>query len=38
MHSADNFVMRLGDINGHVGRHIYGFEGEHGGYGVGQRN
>ena len=28
----------LGDSNGHVGRHIDGFDGVHGGYGVGQMN
>ena len=38
MHSTDDFVMCLGYINGHVGRHIDGFDGVHGGYGVGQRN
>ena len=27
MHSADYSVMRFGDINGHVGRHIDGFDG-----------
>ena len=29
MHSADNLVMCLGDINGHVGRHIDGFDEVH---------
>ena len=38
MYSADDLVMCLGDINGHVGRHIDGSDGVHGGYGVGQRN
>ena len=38
MHSADDLVMCQGDFNGHVGRHIDGFEGVHGGYDVGQRN
>ena len=38
MHSADDLVICLGDINVHVGRHIDGFDGVHGGYGVGQRN
>ena len=38
MHSADDIVMCLGDINGDVGRHIDGFDGVHEGYGVGQRN
>ena len=37
-HSADDLVMYMGDINGHVGRHIDGFEAVHGGYGVDQRN
>ena len=35
MHSAGYLVMCLGDLNGHVGRHIDGFDGVHGGYGVG---
>ena len=34
MHSASDFVMCLGDINGHID----GFDGVHGGYGAGQRN
>ena len=38
MKCADDLVMCLGDFNGHVGRHIDGFDGVHGGYGVGQRN
>ena len=38
MHSADDLVMCLGDINGRDGRHIDGFEGVHGGCGVGRRN
>ena len=38
IHSADDLVMCLGDFNGHVGRHIDGFDGVHGGYGVGQSN
>ena len=38
MHSADDLVMCLGDLNGHIGRHIYGFYGVHVEYGVGQRN
>ena len=35
IHSADDIVMCLCDINGHVGRHI---DWVHGGNGVGQRN
>ena len=38
MHSAGDLVMCLDKINGHVGRHIDGFDGVHGGYGLGQRN
>ena len=38
MHPADGFDMCLGDFNGHVGRHIDGFDGVIGWYGVGQRN
>ena len=28
----------MADFNGHVGRHINGFDLVHGGYGIGQRN
>ena len=35
MHSPDDLVICLGHINGHVGRHIDGFDGVHGGYGAG---
>ena len=38
MHTAGDLVMFLGDIDGHVGRHIDGFVGVYGGYGVDQRN
>ena len=38
MHSADDLVMCLGELNGHADRHIDGFDGVHGGYGLGQRN
>ena len=31
MHSAGELVMCLGDLNGHIGRHIDGFDGAHGG-------
>ena len=36
MPSAGDFGMCLGDINGHIGRHI-GFNGIEGGYGASQR-
>ena len=38
MHSADDLVMCLSVFNGHVGRHIDGLDGVHGGCGVDQRN
>ena len=34
----DDLVMYLGEFNEHIGRHIDGFDGMHGGYGLGQRN
>ena len=37
LHSADDLVMRLGDLNGHIGRHIDGFDGVHGEYGISHR-
>ena len=36
MHSAGDLVMCLGDFNGHIGRHIDGFDAINGEYGVGQ--
>ena len=36
--SADDLVMCLGDCTGYVDRHIDGFDGAHGGYGVGLGN
>ena len=39
VHSAQDLVMFLGDIHGHKGRHIDGFDGINGRHGVvGQRN
>ena len=38
VHSVDNLVVCLGDINWHVGRHINGLDGDHGRYYVGERN
>ena len=37
-HSAGYLVMYLGSFNGHIGRHIDGFNGVYGGYGIGQGN
>ena len=37
MYSADDLVMCLVDFNGHVGRHIDGFDRVHGECGVSQR-
>ena len=38
MANANELVLRLGDFNGHVGKCAEGFEGIHGGYGIGKRN
>ena len=38
MHSADDLVMCLGDLNRHIGRHIDGYGMAPRGYSVGQRN
>ena len=38
MHYAGDLVMCLCDINGHIGRHIDGFNGDHEGFGVGHWN
>ena len=36
--SLGELVLCMGDFNGHVGRRIDGFEGVHGGFGIGERN
>jgi exonuclease III len=36
--ASDEFVMLLGDVNGHVGANAEGYEGVHGGFGYGVRN
>jgi hypothetical protein len=36
--ATDEFVMLLGDLNGHVGANAEGYEGVHGGFGYGVRN
>ena len=38
MANANEMVLGLGDFNGHVGKCSEGFEGIHGGYGIGKRN
>ena len=38
MHSAGILAMCLEDFDGHIGRHIDGFDGSHGEYGVGLMN
>ena len=38
MHFAGDLATSLGDISRHVGRHIDGFDGVHGGCGVSRRN
>ena len=38
MHSADDFVICLGDIHGLISRHIDRLDVVHGAHGVGQRN
>ena len=36
--NSSDMVLGLGDFNGHVGKKSEGFEGVHGGYGIGERN
>uniref|UniRef100_A0A0L8FZ88 Endonuclease/exonuclease/phosphatase domain-containing protein n=1 Tax=Octopus bimaculoides TaxID=37653 RepID=A0A0L8FZ88_OCTBM len=38
LHKVDELVLGMGDFNGHVGKWIQGFEGVHGGNGIGERN
>ena len=38
LQSPGEVALGLGDFNGHAGRWIDGFEGVHGGYGIGKRN
>ena len=38
MANANELVLGLGEFNGHVGKCAEGFEGVHGGYGIGKRN
>uniref|UniRef100_A0A0L8FGS5 Uncharacterized protein n=1 Tax=Octopus bimaculoides TaxID=37653 RepID=A0A0L8FGS5_OCTBM len=38
LHKVDEFVWSRGDFHGHVGKWLHGFEGGHGGNGIGERN
>ena len=38
LQNSSEVVLGMGNFNGHVGRQIDGFEGMHGGYGIGKRN
>ena len=38
LHSVAELVLGMGDFNGHVGKRIEGYEGVHGGNGIGERN
>ena len=38
MANANELVLGLGDFNGHAWKCAEGFEGIHGGYGIGKRN
>ena len=38
MHNAGDLVMCLDNINEHIARNIDGFDGVHGGYGIGKMN
>ena len=38
MNSAGDLIMCLGDINGHIGRHIHELNGVHVGHGTTKRN
>ena len=36
--NANEVLICLGDLNGHIGKEVDGFEGLHGGFGIGKRN
>ena len=38
LHNMGDLVLGMGDFNGHVGKRIEGYEGVHGGNGIGERN
>ena len=37
-HHKRELIIRIGDLNGHVGRNIDGFRGVNGGFSIGERN
>ena len=36
--NENEVLICLGDFNGHIGKEVDGFEGVHGGFGIGKRN
>ena len=38
LHNMGELVLDMGDFNGHVGKQVEGYEGVHGGNGIGERN
>ena len=38
LQNPSEVILSIGDFNGHIGRRIDGFEGVHGGCGIGKRN
>ena len=38
LQNPSEVILGIGDFNGHIGRRIDGFEGVHGGCGIGKRN
>ena len=38
LRNTGEMVLALGDYNGHVGKQVDGYEGVHGGFGIGERN
>ena len=38
MENENEVLICLGNINGHIGKEVNGFEGVHGGFGIGKKN
>ena len=36
--NKNEILIYLGDFNGHIGKEVDGFEGVHGGFGIGKKN